>query len=332
MSKKANPTIIGAFIIGALALTVVSLILIGGGKFFRDRQVYVTYFDGSLQGLRVGANVNFRGVRVGQVREVFVRFNMSNLAFDSPVIIELEDGAFRTTDAIEMDTQSQADELFNQLIEKGLRAQLELESFVTGQLLVDLDYHPDSQAIFRDQDGVYREIPTVQNDIQLVIENFKQFFAKLKDVPIDKLFDDLQNSIHGIEQIVNSPELASTLKGIDTFINSTDTQQLTATLRNSVENLDATLADVQKLVHNIDQQVDPIAGDLGKTMEEIQIAVIDIQETFSEIRNTIKDENIRYEITTALTEFTDATRSFRVFVEYLERHPESFLSGKPNSQ
>ena len=234
--------------------------------------------------------------------------------------------------AIEMDTQSEADELFNQLIEKGLRAQLELESFVTGQLLVDLDYHPDSQAIFRDQDGVYREIPTVQNDIQLVIENFKQFFAKLKDVPIDKLFDDLQNSIHGIEQIVNSPELASTLKGIDTFINSTDTQQLTATLRNSVENLDATLADVQKLVHNIDQQVDPIAGDFGKTMEEIQIAVIDIQETFSEIRNTIKDENIRYEITTALTEFTDATRSFRVFVEYLERHPESFLSGKPNSQ
>ena len=98
MSKKANPTIIGAFIIGALALTVVSLILIGGGKFFRDRQVYVTYFDGSLQGLRVGANVNFRGVRVGQVREVFVRFNMSTLAFDSPVIIELEDGAIRTTD------------------------------------------------------------------------------------------------------------------------------------------------------------------------------------------------------------------------------------------
>ena len=331
MSKKANPTIIGAFIIGAIALIVLSLILIGGGKIFRDQQVYVTYFDGSLAGLRAGANVTFRGVRVGQVRELFVRFNESTLEFDSPVIIELEEGAIRTV-AGQMQTKSETDKLFDQLIEKGLRAQLQQESFVTGQLLVDLDYHPNTRPVFRAHDDKYPEIPTVRNEIQLVLENFKNFFAKLKDVPVDELLDELRKSIAGIERFVNSPDLANIVKGIDKLVNSTDTQQLTTTLRNSIEKLDATVADVQKFVHNIDQQVDPIAGDFGKTMGEIQIAVIDIQKTFNEIRNTIKDEGVRYDLTVALTEFTDAARSFRVFVEYLERHPESFLSGKPDSQ
>ena len=332
MSKKANPTVIGAFIIGAIALTVLALILIGGGKIFRDRQVYVTYFDGSLAGLRAGANVTFRGVRVGQVRELFVRFNEATLAFDSPVIIELEEGAIRTVAAGHMRTQAESDELFRQLIEKGLRAQLQQESFVTGQLLIDLDYHPGAEAVFRAQDNEYREIPTVQSDIQLVLENFQKFFAKLKDFPIDDLADDLLKSISGIEKFVNSPELANTVKGIDQFVNSTDTQQLTATLNNSIEKLDATLVDVQKFVHSIDQQVNPIADDFSKTMEEIQIAVVDIQKTSKEVRDTIQDQSLRDEFSVALAEFTNAARSFRVLVDLLERHPESFLSGKPNTQ
>jgi len=332
MSKKANPTIIGAFIIGAIALTIISLILIGGGKLFRDRQVFVTYFEGSLQGLRVGANVTFRGVRVGQVREVFIRFNESTLEFDSPVIIELEEGAIRTTIADQMRTQAEAGKLFNQLIEKGLRAQLGMESFVTGQLLVDLDYHPDTQPVFRDQDGLFPEIPTVRNDIQQVIDNFHEFFSKLKDIPIDELFDDLTKSINGIEKIVNSPELANTLKGVDKFINSTDTQELTKNLQHSILKLDATMNDIQTIVQNINQRVDPIANNLDATMDEMRIAIVEIQKTFTAVRDTITDENTRHQLNTALKEFSDAARSFRVFVEYLERHPESFISGKPVSQ
>ena len=292
MSKKANPTIIGAFIIGAIALTIISLILIGGGKLFRDRQVFVTYFEGSLQGLRVGANVTFRGVRVGQVREVFIRFNESTLEFDSPVIIELEAGAIRTTIADQMSTQP----------------------------------------VFRDQDGLFPEIPTVRNDIQQVIDSFHEFFSKLKDIPIDELFDDLTKSIKGIEKIVNSPELANTLKGVDKFINSTDTQELTKNLQHSILKLDATMNDIQTIVQNINQRVDPIANNLDATMDEMRIAIVEIQKTFTAVRDTITDENTRHQLNTALKEFTDSARSFRVFVEYLERHPESFISGKPVSQ
>ena len=61
MSKKASPAIIGGFVVGALALLVLALVVLGGQDLFRERSLYVSIFDGSVQGLRVGANVNFCG-------------------------------------------------------------------------------------------------------------------------------------------------------------------------------------------------------------------------------------------------------------------------------
>lgn len=331
MSKKANPTIIGAFVIGAITLVVVAVIFLGGGKIFRERQTFVTYFEGSIQGLRVGANVNFRGVRIGQVRKVYVRFDESMLEFDLPVIIELEAGAIRTVAGGSI-TSSESGERITALIERGLRAQLEMESFVTGQLLIDLDFHPGTTPVFRDPKSAYQEIPTIPSDIQLALENMQEIVAKLKDLPVEEVLKNLTAAINGIEKLVNSPELANTLKGIDQLVNASETQNLSSTLQKTMEKLDSTASEVKTLVQNIDQQVNPVAHDLTQTMDEIQTAVIEIQSTFKKIRADINDETIRHEISTALNEFRNAARSFRVFVEYLEVHPEAFIQGKPSVQ
>ena len=90
--------------------------------------------------------------------------------------------------------------------------------------------------------------------------------------------------------------------------------------------------DIQTIVQNINQRVDPIANNLDATMDEMRIAIVEIQKTFTEVKDTVTDENTRHQLNAALKDFTDAARSFRVFVEYLERHPESFISGKPASK
>ena len=331
MSKKSNPTLIGAFIIGAVALIVVSVVLIGGGKIFSDKTVYITYFDGSLQGLRVGANVTFRGVRIGQVRELFVRFDPDTLEFDSPVILELEEGAIRTVTG-KMSSQEDTDELFNMLIEKGLRAQMQMESFVTGQLLIDLDYHPNSEVIMRDTSGEYREIPTLRNEFDAVIEDVQKFIAKLNEYPIDEILEDLAKSIQGMEKIINSPELNETITGIHKLVNSPDTQQLTASLQKSITHLNTTITSVQQMVNNIDNNIDPLANDISQTLRDIQSTTQEIKVTFKAVHDKIEDDTIRTEISHAVNEIIDATRSFRILVELLERHPESLLQGKPDSE
>ena len=123
-----------------------------------------------------------------------------------------------------------------------------------------------------------------------------------------------------------------TFTGIDQIVNSPETQKITANLQNSIEQLDATVSEIQSFVQSIDRRVNPIADDISKTMEEIQIAVIDMQKIFQEVRETVKDESIRYELNTTLSELRNAARSVRVFIEYLDTHPEALIQGKPNEQ
>ena len=347
MSKKANPTAIGAFVIGAVALIVLALALLGGGKLFSTTETYILFFDRSLKGLRVGANVTFRGIRIGQVRDVYVEIDEENLDFEIPVIIEIESNSFRSAEGKdvkmsddEKQYKSNLEEIreldrrsvMQILIGRGLRAILEMESIVTGQLLIDLDFYPDTEVIFRSTTKKYIEIPTIPSEIQRVLAGVRTFASKLEHLDIEDLVDDLKTTIEGIEEIVNAPEVMNTIKGLDQLVNSNATQELTASLQISLENIDSTMANIKKLIADVDQQIDPVSTELLQTLQNTRSAIDEIQGTFSDIRFKVNDETIRHELSTAINELSNAARSFRIFVDFLERHPESFLSGKPNTQ
>ena len=348
MSKKANPTAIGAFVIGAVALIVLALALLGGGKLFSESETYVLFFDRSLKGLRVGANVTFRGIRIGQVRDVYVEIDEEKLDFEIPVIIEIESNSFRSVEGKDYKMsddesllKSDLDEIREELdrrstmqilIGRGLRAILEMESIVTGQLLIDLDFYPDTEVILRSTTKQYIEIPTIPSEIQRVMAGVRTFASKLEHLDIEDLVNNLTTTIEGIEGIINAPEVLNTIKGLDQLVNSNATQELTASLQNSLENIDSTMANIDKLAVDVDQQIDPVATELLQTLQNTRSAIDEIQGTFTDIRSKVNDETIRYELSTAINELSNAARSFRIFVDFLERHPESFLSGKPNTQ
>ena len=330
MSKHANPTAIGAFVIGAIALLVSTLILLGAGKIFSHPSRYVAYFDGSIQGLRKGANVNFRGVRIGQVREVHVRFDESMMEFDLPVVLEIEPGSIQShIGGAEIKSKTTMQTLINE----GLRAKLQVESFVTGQLLVELDLYPNEEAIVLKGSGSkYQEIPTIPSDIQLVLDNVQLFMKKLKDLPVEDILENLTSTIKGIEKLVTNPELASILEGTNKLINSTDTQKISAKLQNTMSNLDAAASEIKLLAKTTNKNLTPVINDTGVTINEVRTTVINMQETLKGIREDFNDETSRHEISTTLNELRNAARSFRIFVEYLETHPEAFLKGKHDPQ
>jgi len=329
MSKHANPTAIGAFVIGAIALLVSTLILLGAGKIFSDPSRYVAYFDGSIQGLRKGANVNFRGVRIGQVREVHVRFDESTKKFDLPVVLEIDPESIQLIGEIKTDPKTS----IPTLIQRGLRAKLQVESFVTGQLLVDLDLYPDEEKIeLKGGSSKYQEIPTIPSDIQLVLDNVQQFMKKLKDLPVEDIMANLTSTIKGIDKLVNNPELASILEGTNKLINSKDTQKISAKLQITMSNLDAAASEIKLLAKTTNKNLTPVINDTGITINEVRTTVINMQETLKGIREDFNDETSRHEISTTLNELRNAARSFRIFVEYLETHPEAFLKGKHDPQ
>jgi paraquat-inducible protein B len=154
VTQRANPKWIGAFVLGAVALVVIGVLLLGGAKFLTEKRTFVAYFEGSVKGLNIGAPVEFQGVRIGSVTDIQLQFLTEDLELRIPVFLQFEPGKISQVGA-HVDPQQR---FLKPLVERGLRAQLEMQSIVTGQLIVQLGFHPDTP-IRLVGDGKIPEVP-----------------------------------------------------------------------------------------------------------------------------------------------------------------------------
>ena len=177
MSKQANTTAIGAFVVGAIVLVLAGIITFGGGKFFKETKRFVLFFEGSMQGLNKGAPVALRGVRVGSVIEIKVLMDSRDVSPYIPVFIEIEPDRLTEMRGVHLDKFAEEHKglsLLDFLVEKGLRAQLDIQSFVTGQLFVNMDFFPNKPARFVNIDTGYTEIPTVPSSLRDPLQNGRE--------------------------------------------------------------------------------------------------------------------------------------------------------------
>lgn len=185
MSKKANKAVIGAFIVGAVFLFIVGLAVLGSGKLFKRTNKYVLFFDDSVQGLAVGAPVTFKGVKIGTVKDIRLVYDPQTRFAYIPVIIETE------PDRIKGAPLKRDRDNMQYLIKTGLRAQLVMQSFLTGQLSVALDFFPDKPANFKGVMSEYPEVPTIPSPLGELQKN-------ILDLPLKQISEDLQKSMESL--------------------------------------------------------------------------------------------------------------------------------------
>src|SRR4030095_15830462 len=161
MGSKINPTTIGAFVVGAIVLVIAGVLLFGGGKFFQEKRPYVMFFDSSVEGLNVGAPVIFRGVQVGQVTDIAALADHKAFTLVIRVQGESGPGAIKVIGGPLPDPRQAVEGL----IQKGARASLRMQSFVTGVLYVAFDFHPDTPIRRLGLDPAYPELPTIPSDL-----------------------------------------------------------------------------------------------------------------------------------------------------------------------
>ena len=158
MAKQANRMMIGGFVVLAVIIMAASLVVFGSGKFFQKTVKCVMYFDESVKGLSVGAPVLFQGVQIGSVTSIVLQVDPGKMQTQIPVIIEYEPEKFQVAASREMLRDPRKN--IPKLIEKGLRAQLGMQSFITGQLVIELDFYPDTPASSQEHRAKdYIEIP-----------------------------------------------------------------------------------------------------------------------------------------------------------------------------
>ena len=332
MSKKPNPALIGAFVIGAVVLFAAGLMVFGGAKLFQQKHYFVTLFEGSVKGLRVGSSVTFRGVPIGNVTDIQIVLDADTFETGTLVTFEtipksmriVSDGQVMesTMGAIGMNTE--------ELIKRGLRAQLDVESFVTGRLVIELDLHPDQPAVMRVVAPKYPEIPSIPGDLQQVLEKIRNYFADVQiKVPIEQLMANLEGTLAGLNSLANSVELRSALEGLSRLVNARDTQALPARLGAAVEDMEQTSRALRGLVAQGNERLVPALEGIGPVFKQIEGTLREAELTLKAARGQLESNpETAAQLTDALKEVEGAARALRLLVDYLERHPETLLQGK----
>lgn len=327
MSKKANPTVVGAFVLGAVALALGGIFFFGSGKFFRTTDTNVAFFEGSLKGLEIGAPVTFRGVRIGNVKDIRVVYDTDEAELKIPVIFEVD--LDRLTVVGNSDSAARDDDDGNILIERGMRAQLELRSLVTGQLAVNLDFFPGTKAVYQGGYEDYEEYPTVPSEVEQLRGAAQKIIGQLQDVPVDEIADAILAMLEGMDKIVSSDELAGAISGADKLMNSQDLQASLKGLRRAVDSADAAMRSVRELADRADDRVGPLVEGLRQASEEFGDLLQQAATVLESVESSLdEDSDLRVQTITAMEEVAQAARSVRVLADYIERHPEALLKGK----
>lgn len=193
MSRKVNKTVIGLFVVGALVLLMVGIVVFGSGALFKRTNKFVLYFDGSVKGLSIGAPVMFRGVGIGTVKDIRLIYDPKHGTVMLPVIIEIEEGRVKGAPSfLELGGEQK-------MIELGLRGKLEVQSFLTGQLMISFDIYPDKPAKLRGILKEYPELPTLPISTDI--------FELMNEIPIKEIAKNLEATAKGINRLVNSSDL-----------------------------------------------------------------------------------------------------------------------------
>ncbi len=328
MSKQANKTMIGVFVVGAIALVVAGIVIFGSGKFFQKKLKYVAFFQGSVKGLDVGAPVTFRGVKIGQVTDIVLRFNPEKMSVWIPVYIEIDPTIFVTEIPKEKRKPYQ---FYKALLDKGLKARLELQSFVTGLLMIGLDFYPDKPMKLVGLDKKYREIPTIPTSME-------ELQKTIEKIPFKEIAEKLDSTISGLDKFINSPELHQstaslneTLKSADALLKNIDSnvKPLVSDLKSTSEAARGTFAQVEKTLAMNEGVPGEIAADVKNTLKSARLALDATQKAVDGVQQiAAQNANLGYEMNRSLEQMTALARSLRSLTDYLERHPESFIRGK----
>jgi len=332
MSAKASPTVVGAFALGGIVLLTLALMIFGGGRFLEERRSFVTYFEGSLQGLRVGSDVLFRGVRVGFVSDIQVQVDEARSEFLVPVIFQILPEAIALVGPDEglllRDDDSPS---LDELIQRGLRTRLETESFVTGQLVLELDFYPDTPIKLYGSPYDFPEIPSVPSNIQRVLRAIQNFIGDLQEtVDVGELVTRIDSVLEGIDVLVRSDALHGTLDGLDRLSNSKELQALPATLTETLALVEYTLGEIRVLVAATDENLQPLLQGTEESLETLGATLRDASTLLDTLSTELGgDSELNYQLRETLAETRAAARSLRHLVEFLERNPEALLRGRP---
>jgi paraquat-inducible protein B len=331
LSKKANPTLVGVFVLIALALALVAIVILGKIKLKDNRFRCVAYFTGSLYGLDIGAPVTFRGVTIGRVSAVRINFDKQQNNYIIPVFIDIEQTPDLTDNHAENWNPDTISGMLQQLIDQGLRAQLKISSLLTGKLYIDLALYPGAKIQLHNKDSALFEIPTQASGLEQITET-------LESLPLNEILNKTAAALDGINSLINSKETRNALSSLDATLDrlnvllgraDAEFPALAAELKKGLTNFAALSATANTLLHTADKELPGMSAELKQLLTGLNATAGSLTKTLNNIENlTAKDSLLSYQIGGSLREIERAATSIRQLTDYLQQNPNALFFGQ----
>jgi paraquat-inducible protein B len=329
VKTKISPTIVGMFVIGAVALVLIALLSFGGINFFSKPQRFVAYFDESIHGLDLGSPVKLRGVRVGRVVDLTVQYDAKNKKSVVEVICEFSRSTIKNEKGAPIDVSSRQE--LQRLIDSGLRAQLGVSGLATGLLFVELDFANESAPptvapIANSQFVVVPSVPSAISEFQAslteILSNLKRVdFAGLSR-EMSGLLADTRKQIASLELAKLSSEWTKAGTAINELAHSADFQR-------TFVHLNETIDQVQKVLAGVDAQIQPAGVKLNETLLQAQDTLKTFNEAAESARRFISAQGgLGEETVRTMNQLAEAAASVQRLAEFLERNPNALITGK----
>jgi paraquat-inducible protein B len=332
MKTKMSPALVGVFVLGALALAVTALLTFGGVSFFSKPQRFVVYFDESIHGLDLGSPVKLRGVRVGRVVDLNVRYDGTTNHSVVAVVCEFSRNMLLDETGAQIDASNR--EQLQSLVDQGLRAHLGVLGLATGLLYVELDFvSPDDETAAKATRDVvdtrYVLVPATPSAIAEAQASVTEILANLKRVDFPGLSRDLRALLVDTRKQVNAinltevtAEWARAGKAVTALTESPEIKQTFVNLNAAIDGLKTTMA-------GIDQQVGPAGEQLAAVLVQAKRTLKTFEQAAANARNFVSAQSgLGEEATLALMQLSEAALAVQRLTEFLERNPSALITGR----
>ena len=318
MNAQKYRTTVGAFVLGGLSLLALGFILLGGGRLLSNDMQYVLYFDGSVSGLSTGAPVVFRGVPMGSVTRINLVANTKDSNVTIPVYIRIDEQSFVRARGSAPISETVREEIIRRMVQRGLRARLQLQSLITGQYRIELDFFPGTPAVFR-SGTPDTEIPTIPSPIDTLQTTLSQ-------LPLESMAHALESILQNLAHSLADDSLG---RGLQAFTNTFE--EMNSILKNSSiqQNAEGILKSLNVTAGTIERQMPETLSTLRTSLESMSLAAEQLRVVTASAQSLVgRDSPTVNDVRRLIKESIETLRSIRNLTQMLDRNPEALLMGR----
>ena len=238
---------------------------------FDEFDYYLIEFEQSIRGLKAGAPIEYRGMRVGTIEQVPATgisddrplyFQQGNTAV--PILVKIEYG--RIYEDASVAAKYWSDNI-EQWIKSGLRASLKSGNLLTGAVYIELDFYPNAEAVTLAQTSAYPILPSVQSGITVLSEQVTHLLNKLNGLPLETTVNELEGTLKQHRLLAME---------MNQLVEALNDNNITEKVDNNLVSLESTLTQLTSSLKQFEQTMTQyqkgsgVMDQLSDTLEELE--------------------------------------------------------------